>query len=209
MNGAPLPLSHGHPLRVVLPGIAGARWTKWLDRIRVQSSESENYYMQKDYKILPPHIDTKAAAEAHWPRIPAIQGLPINSIVAYPEPGSTLPANSPIKVSGYALPQADDGPVVAVEVSTDEGASWHPATITTPTEPVEVYKWAWAIWEYTLTPAQTAALTRETKIWSRARDRGGNVQDGEIRWNFRGVAFNAYGETGGLTVAGRAKELKL
>ena len=209
MNGAPLPLSHGFPLRVVLPGIAGARWTKWLDRIHVQSSESGNYYMQKDYKILPPHVDTKAAAEKHWPLVSAIQGLPINSIIAYPAAGSILPADSPIEVSGYALPQADDGPVVAVDISTDGGASWHPATITTPTEPTETYKWAWAIWKYTLTPTQTAMLTRGTKIWSRARDRGGNVQDGEVRWNFRGVAYNAYGETSGLKVEGRAKDSRL
>lgn len=209
MNNAPLPLSHGYPLRVVLPGIAGARWTKWLDRIHVQPHESGNFYMQKDYKILPPHIDTKALAEAHWPLVPAIQGLPINSIIAYPAANSVLPSTSPIKVGGYALPQADDGPVVAVDVSTDQGRSWHPATITTPTEPAEKYKWAWAIWKYTLTNEQARALSRDTKIWSRARDRGGNVQDGEIRWNFRGVAYNAYGETGGLTVEGARTDARL
>ena len=33
MNGHPLSLDHGYPIRVVLPGIAGARNVKWLESI--------------------------------------------------------------------------------------------------------------------------------------------------------------------------------
>ena len=38
MNGQPLPLVHGAPLRVVVPGYIGARSVKWLERIEVRSS---------------------------------------------------------------------------------------------------------------------------------------------------------------------------
>jgi DMSO/TMAO reductase YedYZ molybdopterin-dependent catalytic subunit len=34
-DGEPLPILHGFPVRVVLPGIDGAKWAKWLVRIEV------------------------------------------------------------------------------------------------------------------------------------------------------------------------------
>lgn len=36
MNGEPLPKHHGAPLRVVLPGLGGARCVKWLTKIEVR-----------------------------------------------------------------------------------------------------------------------------------------------------------------------------
>ncbi|KAA8911316.1 Oxidoreductase, molybdopterin-binding domain-containing protein [Sphaerosporella brunnea] len=218
MNGRPLTINHGFPLRAVMPGIAGARWTKWLDHITVQCTESLNYYMQKDYKILPPCVETKQQALEYWPRVPAIQGLPINSIIAYPESNTTispkeLTAEGELEVCGYALPQADDGPVVKVEVSADGGKSWAEAEIVFPPnrewdtpEGKTKYKWAWAIWKYKL--PQAKKITQETTIWSRATDAGGNTQDGTIPWNYRGVAYNAYGEATGLQIwDNRQKEL--
>jgi DMSO/TMAO reductase YedYZ molybdopterin-dependent catalytic subunit len=35
MNGAPLPLDHGAPVRLVVPGWYGCAWIKWVDAIRV------------------------------------------------------------------------------------------------------------------------------------------------------------------------------
>lgn len=36
MNGKALPVNRGAPVRVVVPGVAGARSMKWLDRIAAQ-----------------------------------------------------------------------------------------------------------------------------------------------------------------------------
>lgn len=33
MNGEPIPRDHGYPLRVIVPGIVGARNVKWLGKI--------------------------------------------------------------------------------------------------------------------------------------------------------------------------------
>ncbi|CCX13063.1 Similar to Probable sulfite oxidase, mitochondrial; acc. no. Q9VWP4 [Pyronema omphalodes CBS 100304] len=204
MNHQPLPQNHGFPVRVVVPGIAGVRWTKWLDGIYISDIESSNYYQQKDYKILPLNVTSKAQAELHWSQVPPIYGMPINSVVAYPEPESVVVAGDDgmVEVGGYALPQEDDGPVVKVEVSCDEGKTWEEAEIVAPEkkqreteEGGEKYRWAWVIWRHKVPRDR---LLGETKIWSRATDKGGNLQDGSKPWNLRGVAYNAYGETDGL-----------
>lgn len=58
MNGQPLTREHGYPLRVVAPGIVGARWVKWLTRIELRGEVSDAFAMQLDYKILkPPAMD--------------------------------------------------------------------------------------------------------------------------------------------------------
>ncbi|RPB03616.1 molybdopterin binding oxidoreductase [Choiromyces venosus 120613-1] len=212
MNGAPLTINHGFPLRIVIPGIAGARWTKWLDRITIQEEESSNFYMQKDYKILPPEIDTHKKAGDYWHKVKPLQKMPINSAICYPATGDTISldklANGELEIAGYALPQGDEGPVIKVEISTDQGKTWDESKILHPSleelrKPgaTEKYKWAWSIWQHKLPAEKTKKIDKSTKIWSRATDKAGNVQKVEdIKWNFRGVGYNGFGEIKNLTI---------
>lgn len=210
MNGSPLSINHGAPLRVVLPGIAGARWTKWLDRITIQRHESTNFYMQQDYKILPPFVETREQAKSYWHLIPPLQEMPINSAIAYPARNEIISAdkliNGRLEVAGYALPQGDCGPVVKVEVSTDQGTTWDKADILFPeigdvaAEGDDKYKWSWAIWKYRLSVEATRLVGRETRIWCRALDKAGNMQQRNVEWNLRGVGYNGYGEVKGLEI---------
>lgn len=211
MNGTPLSINHGAPLRVVLPGIAGARWVKWLDRITVQRHESTNFYMQQDYKILPPSVETREQAKSYWHLIPPLQEMPINSAIAYPARNEIISTdkliNGRLEVAGYALPQGDCGPVIQVEVSTDQGATWDKAEILFPDKGDvateggdDKYKWSWAVWKYRLSVEATKRVGWETRIWCRALDKAGNLQKRNVEWNLRGVGYNGYGEVKGLEI---------
>ncbi|KAJ7178631.1 Oxidoreductase, molybdopterin-binding domain-containing protein [Mycena crocata] len=184
MNDEALSADHGGPLRVVVPGYLGARWVKWVDTIILSSVESPNYYQQRDYKILPPEVDSKAKALTLWPKYPSMTALPLNSVV-----GSVSTTRLPsglhsLYVKGYALPGAPScGNVSAVEVSVDDGATWAPAAIT-----YQQGKWSWTLWEATIDGVSASGT-----VYSRARDVTGNVQEREGAWNLRGVAFNAWG----------------
>ena len=254
-NGSPLTPERGFPLRVVAPGIAGARAVKWLDRITVQAAESPNFYQQRDYKILPPEAVDARAAEEWWGRVPAIQDMPVNSVVAVPDSGETvmrrkktatktttesgstkegngdeavdegeeegMDGEGKVYAKGYALPAGEDGPVTRVEVSGDNGHTWTDARLIVPPSSfssdnnnnnnnnnddgdehnqnlaqAHVSKWAWMLWEAYV----KVEPGHGRKILSRATDKAGNTQPASPQWNFRGVAYNGYGEADELTV---------
>ncbi|PVH99286.1 putative sulfite oxidase [Periconia macrospinosa] len=204
MNGKPLPANHGGPLRVVTPGIAGARSVKWLDRITVQMQESHNFYQRHDYKILPPEAQTKEEAEEWWDKVEALQDMPVNSVIAIPSAEASVQVDEDglVEVKGYALPSGGDGPIVKVEVTGDEGKTWTEATLLEYDDPKETYKgvvelkWAWALW----TAKVRVEKGKGRRIWSKATDRSGNTQKKDVEWNFRGVAYNGYGEVDNLEV---------
>ncbi|KAB8067938.1 Oxidoreductase, molybdopterin-binding domain-containing protein [Aspergillus leporis] len=195
MNGFPLTPNHGYPVRVVLPGVAGARWVKWVDHVTVQDHESSNFYQQRDYKVLPPDAVDSASAEPYWGRTPAMCDTPINSVVGVPEDGETvtLSETGTLEVKGYAVPHGADGPVTRVQVSVDEGRSWVDAEIGDSSKET---KWCWVLWRASVRVEKGAGRV----ILSRAFDTGGNVQQEHSQWNLRGVGYNGYGRATDLTV---------
>ena len=84
MNGEPLPLVHGAPLRVVVPGYIGARSVKWLERIEVRSRPWEGYFQHVAYRLLPP--DGKPGPGAGMP----LGLVALNSDVLSPANGETV-----------------------------------------------------------------------------------------------------------------------
>ena len=175
MNGAPLPVNHGFPVRIIVPGVSGCRSVKWVDEITVQSEESRNVYQRYDYKRLPPAATDMQSAKQYWDITPALQDMPVNSVIAEPQNGDTirLPPSGITEVKGYALPQGDQGPVIKVECSVDDGRTWETAEISGGNGIEE--KWCWALWKATV----RLQKGKNRRILSRATDKGGNIQTGQ------------------------------
>lgn len=192
MNGEPLKPEYGYPVRVVVPGVAGARWVKWLDRITVQEEESQCFYQQHDYKVLPPEVSTWEESEPYWSKCPAFQSMPINSIIGVPATGTKaiLDKDDCILVKGVALPYGDQGPITRVEVTVDDGETWADAHFSYPEGSS---KWSWITWtaKVKISPEKRGS---KITILSRATDKGGNTQPRLSVWNIRGIGYNGYGE---------------
>ncbi|BGP44902.1 hypothetical protein JCM10450v2_000717 [Rhodotorula kratochvilovae] len=109
MNGAPLTQAHGAPLRLVVPGVIGARSVKWLEKVAIRDKESECFYVQRDCqpllnKILPPEA-TPETKEAHLKQASPLMEFPLNAEICDPEEGAILDisSDSKIRVRGYAV----------------------------------------------------------------------------------------------------------
>ncbi len=157
MNGEPLPIDHGFPARLVVPGWYGMDSIKWIESIRAQHEPFEGFYVQHRYREHrgPDGLDTGRR----------IQNMLVKSLIAHPRLGETLPVGIPYRVEGVAW--AGDAGISGVSVSVDGGASWLPAQLTGP----EI-RHAWRLWQYSWTPGQVGPAM----IMARATDTEGRTQ---------------------------------
>lgn len=49
LDGAPLPMAHGYPARIVIPGHYGMKSPKWLDRIELASDQLRGYWEEQGW----------------------------------------------------------------------------------------------------------------------------------------------------------------
>lgn len=174
MNGAPLPPQHGRPLRLVVPGWYGMAQVKWLRAITVVDRPFTGFQQSVAYRIRQEPDEAGAAVTRIAPRALLIPpGFPdFMSRTRVVAPGS-------VRVEGRAW--SGRAPVTAVEVSTDGGASHHPADL----EPDHGHRWAWRRWSHEWT-----AEPGDHVLSARAHDATGNTQPLEQSWNRGGFANN-------------------
>jgi sulfite oxidase len=179
MNGEPLTMEHGAPLRIVVPGYAGVRSAKWVGQIRVQDKPSDAFQQAKDYLLFPPDMRKETQDPA---RGTTIYEMPLNSAICEPAAGADLKAGR-TAVKGYAI--ATDRAITRVDVSMNGGRQWHQATI----EDHGNARWSWTLWHATLDiPAG------EYELVVRAWDAAGQTQPAQPddTWNFKGYLSAAW-----------------
>jgi sulfite oxidase len=175
MNGEPLPVVHGAPLRVVVPGYIGARSVKWLERIEIRSRPWQGYFQRVVYRLLPED-------ETPGPDVGMPLGLvALNADVLSPADGETIGAGA-VEVRGYAF-AGGERHVTRVDVSVDRGATWAQAQLLD-----DLGRWAWRHWRITLELAPG-----EHEIIARAWDSSAATQpeDEAALWNPKGYVNNA------------------
>ncbi len=120
----------------------------------------------------------KEKAAPVWSKFPSLTTLPLNSVIG----SVTRKDSDSILVKGYAIFRGDVQ-VAKVEVTIDDGKTWHEARIT-----YQEGKWSWTLWEALLEHVPESGV-----VYSRASDEHGDVQAREGQWNMRGVAYNPWG----------------
>ncbi|XP_040839871.1 sulfite oxidase, mitochondrial [Ochotona curzoniae] len=185
MNGQPLPRDHGFPVRVVVPGVVGARQVKWLGRVSVEPQESPSHWQRRDYKGFSPSVDWDTV---DFDSAPSIQELPVQSAITEPLDGETIQSGE-VTVKGYAW-SGGGRAVIRVDVSLDGGLTWQAAELHGE-EQCPRKAWAWRLWQL---QAPVPAGQKELNIVCKAVDDSYNVQPDTVApiWNLRGVLSNAW-----------------
>lgn len=171
MNGDELPVEHGFPVRLIVPGWYGVASVKWVTRIVAASSPFDGFYQVDRYVMLDP--DSGASKGEPLTR------LRIRSLIADPVADAVLPCGEHV-VRGFAWSGA--AAITRVEVSVNGGTSWEDADLTSEPE-----RYLWRRWEYRWQPASPGPTT----LLSRAVDANGNRQPAEPEPNQFGYANNA------------------
>jgi DMSO/TMAO reductase YedYZ molybdopterin-dependent catalytic subunit len=159
LNGEPLTLHQGAPLRLVVPGWYGAPNVKWLSEIVAQEDQYLGKFQARWYRTLKGEMIN---GEMKWVES-AITHQQIKSFVA-----RITKAGNQHKVLAVVL--NDGTPIKSVEVKVDEGP-WQAATA----DPSTNAKYGWKFYNYTW----TGATAGEHTIVSRVTDANGQVQPTE------------------------------
>lgn len=174
MNDEPLPLLHGYPLRIVVPGWFSTYWVKMLSTIEVLTGEDESYYVAKSYR-LPAHPVTPA--DKDFPTVP-VTAMPPRAFITSHADGDAVALGKPLKMEGFAF-----GGAAALARVDLVGKGWAiPCTL----GPDEHGPYAFRRWSVEL-PQVSGSLAG---IGVRAANAEGAVQPESLAWNPSGYARN-------------------
>jgi DMSO/TMAO reductase YedYZ molybdopterin-dependent catalytic subunit len=180
MNGETLPHLNGGPVRIVVPGWIATYWIKKVVRIQATSTPLNNFWMGTAYRT-PKNLfptDTLFPTQNQSTTAPVTEIL-INTLITRPEQTATFAMGATVAMQGLAW---DGGHgIEQVEVSTDAGQNWQPATLGQ-----DHGRYSFRQWEFTF-PAATKGRHR---ILVRATNTVGATQPPSPVFNPSGYHHN-------------------
>lgn len=170
MNGEPLPIQHGHPLRLIVPGWYAVASVKWLSEIEVIGQPFAGHYQVDKYWY-------------EWKRDGQVIREPVTlqrvrALITEPGP-QTVVQRGELAIRGVAWSGA--APIARVEVSADGGA-WQDARLVS-----ERTRHSWQWWELIIRVHVPGPVT----LLARATDLAGRSQPELPEWNRLGYGNNA------------------
>ena len=178
MNGEPLPILNGYPLKLVVPGWYATYWVGMLSSIQVLSTPFDGFWMKKAYVVPKDEPNGNERPEAIATNVEPISKMNVRSLFVSPEPNEVIAAGRPTGVQGVAF---DGGyGITKVELSTDDGKSWRTAKLD-----ADLGKYSWRRWHYSFTPSQKGNYKLQVKATN------GIGQTQPLRqWNHSGYMHN-------------------
>lgn len=174
MNDEPLPILHGFPLRIVVPGWFSTYWVKMLSTIEVLTGEDDSHYVAESYRW--PAVPVKPG-DKDFPTVP-ITAMPPRSLITSHADGAVVAKGQPLTLEGIAM--GGNAALTKVELV---GQGW---SVPCDLGPDEHGPFAFRRWSVTL-PQVAGDLV---EIGSKATNWEGASQPDSLVWNPSGYARN-------------------
>jgi DMSO/TMAO reductase YedYZ molybdopterin-dependent catalytic subunit len=178
MNGEPLPLLNGFPLRLIVPGWYSTYWVKMLNDIEVLDAPDENYWMKTAYRIPDTPYASVKPGETGFKTVPINRMLP-RSFFTNVTDATTVKPGAAVPVRGITF--GGDCGVSRVELSADRGQSWQKAALGQDEGTYSFRQWSTTV---------TAPLSGTLALQVRCTNTKGEVQPAEPNWNGGGFMRN-------------------
>lgn len=173
MNGEPLPVEHGYPLRLIVPRWYAVASVKWLTEIELIDRAFTGHYQGDKYRYV-------------WEREGGTVSEPVTlqrvrALITEPLPHADVRCGE-LVIRGVAWSGA--APIARIDVSVN-GGDWQEARLVSDRNR---YSWQW--WEL-LTRVERSG---DLKLRARATDLAGRTQPERADWNRLGYGNNAIQE---------------
>jgi DMSO/TMAO reductase YedYZ molybdopterin-dependent catalytic subunit len=170
MNGEPLPVHHGYPLRLVVPNWYSVASVKWLTEIELISQPFMAYYQTEKYWY-------------EWQRDGGLVREPVKlqrvrALITEPASNQEV-RRGELTIRGVAWSGA--APIARVEVSVGE-SDWQEARLEG-----ESQRGSWRRWQLITRLDQPGA----SDMRARATDQAGHIQPERAEWNSHGYGNNS------------------
>ncbi|MGH2731124.1 MAG: sulfite oxidase [Actinomycetota bacterium] len=173
MNGEPLPIQHGYPLRVIVPRWYGMTSVKWLTDIEITDTAFDGHF-QADTYVYEWERDGRMVREP-------VSVQKVRSLIIEPRADQKVVPGE-LLIRGVAW--SGGAAIGSVEVAVGDGG-WQEAHLVG--EPNR-HSWQW--WELLTHIDEPGATT----VRARATDLAGDIQPEEPPWNRLGYGNNAIQE---------------
>jgi DMSO/TMAO reductase YedYZ molybdopterin-dependent catalytic subunit len=173
MNGEPLPVEHGYPLRLIVPRWYAVASVKWVTEIELIDRTFAGHYQGDKYRY-------------EWERDGRLVSEPVTlqrvrALITEPSPQTAVrPGELAIRGVGWS----GAAPIARVEVSVN-GGDWQDARLVS-----ERNRYSWQWWEL-ITRIEKAG---DLILRARATDLAGRTQPERAEWNRLGYGNNAIQE---------------
>jgi DMSO/TMAO reductase YedYZ molybdopterin-dependent catalytic subunit len=173
MNGEPLPVEHGYPLRLIVPRWYAVASVKWLTEIELIDRAFTGHYQGDKYRYV-------------WEREGGTVSEPVTlqrvrALITEPLPHADVRSGE-LVIRGVAWSGA--APIARIDVSVN-GGDWQEARLVSDRNR---YSWQW--WEL-LTRVERSG---DLKLRARATDLAGRTQPDRAEWNRLGYGNNSIQE---------------
>jgi DMSO/TMAO reductase YedYZ molybdopterin-dependent catalytic subunit len=171
MNGEPLPVQHGYPVRLIVPGWYAVASVKWLTEIDLVDQPFAGNFQADKYWY-------------EWERDGRVVREPVTlqrvrALITEPAPNEEVRCGDELAIRGVAWSGA--APIACVEVRVGDG-SWQEARLVS-----ERTRHSWQWWELITHVQEPGVVT----VRARATDLAGHTQPEGAEWNRLGYGNNA------------------